>query len=71
MSTDIRTDYEKRTAERRGRVAALYRKYRDKFPEASDNRIFGCIAAELGMTIPGVRGICIETGVARSKTEPA
>lgn len=69
---DIRTDHEKKIAERRNKTAELYRQYREKFPDASDNRIFGVIAEEMGMTTPGVRSICIEMGVtkpARDKAE--
>lgn len=71
IKMDIRTDHEKKNAERRQKTAALYREYRKKFPDASDNRIFGCIAEELGMTTPGVRTICIEMGVATKKTSEA
>ncbi len=71
MSTDIRTDYQKRSEALRLRVAALFQKYREKFPEASDNRIFELIAADLGLTRTGVRGMCIKAGVATEKTKTA
>jgi len=59
---DIRTDHEKMIAKRREDVVNRYKKLREKHPGASDNRIFVCIADELGMTTPGVRTICIEMG---------
>lgn len=63
MIEDIRTEREKMLAERRDRVVALYKEVRENYPDASENRIFQAIADEVGLSIVGVRTICIERGV--------
>lgn len=65
MIEDIRTPREKALDERRDRVVALYKEAREKWPEASDNRIFKAVADEMGLSLVGVRGICIERGATR------
>lgn len=59
---ELLTDHEKKLAQRREEVVTRYKRLREKYQDASNNRIFGCIAEDLGMTIPGVRTICIEMG---------
>lgn len=63
MIEDIRTEREKALAERRDKVVELYKDARQKFPEASENRIFQAIADQMGLSCVGVRTICIERGV--------
>lgn len=63
MIEDIRTEREKALAERRDKVVELYQETRQKFPDASENRIFQAIADEMGLSCVGVRTICIERGV--------
>lgn len=65
MIEDIRTEREKELAERRDKVVELYKETREKFPDASENRIFQAVAANIGLTCVGVRNICIERGVTK------
>ena len=62
---DIRTDFQKKMEAQRETVCERYKAYREKYPDAKDNRIFECIAKEMEMSRDGIRSICIRAGVAQ------
>jgi len=65
-NVDFRTEKEKQRDAEYDRIAARYVEYRTMYPVevVSDNKVFGKIAAEYGRTIPSVRTICFNAGVA-------
>ena len=57
---DIRTPIEKERDARHSQICNAYVEYLAKFPNASPNRLFGIIANQYGMSIPGVRNVLIK-----------
>lgn len=60
---DIRTARKRKADERREAVTTMYSNLRHLHPSASENAIFQAVAYTFGLTIPGVRSICIKAGV--------
>lgn len=55
--SDLRTERERRRAQRDVRLTARYKELHREQPNASDNRIMGKLAEEFNLTIMGVKGI--------------
>ena len=60
MVMDIRTPIEKERDARHMQICNDYVAYLQKFPNASPNRLFGIIAQQYNMSIPGVRNVLIK-----------
>lgn len=61
--TDLRTPVEKAREERHKRICAMFLDLSNKQPNVAPHRIFGAIAQEVGMTVPGVKHIIVQNGL--------
>lgn len=62
MTMDLRTPTEKARQERDAKLCADYKELRESNPTCSDNRIFGALAEDNGLTIMGIKGIIKRNG---------
>ncbi|MCD8313181.1 MAG: hypothetical protein LUC24_03385 [Bacteroidales bacterium] len=60
---DIRTDFERAREERWDEIAERFVTLKEMNPLAKPCRLCGVIAKERGMSVQGVRRICVRTGV--------
>lgn len=66
---DFRTKSEKARAERCKRICSRYLSYSSENPTAAPHRIFGVIADEEGMTVPGVKNIIVNNGLYQCRSK--
>ena len=63
MELDVRTPIEKARDEKHQKICNLYVKLLSDRPDLAPHRIFSIIAQEVGMTVPGVKNVCVNNGL--------
>ena len=61
--TDLRTPIEKKRDEKHQRICQMFLDLSNRQPNVAPHRIFGVIAQEVGMTVPGVKHIIVKNGL--------
>lgn len=65
--TDLRTSIEKAREEKYKKICNMFIDLSNNQPKVAPHRIFGAIAKEVGMTVPGIRSIIVKNGLYKTR----
>ena len=66
---DLRTPIEKARDEKHKRICTMFLDLSNRMPSCAPHRIFGVIAQEVGMTVPGVKHIVVQNGLYQTQAK--
>lgn len=64
---ELLTDFEKKMRARDERIIAMYRRLKKQYPNATNNRIYGEMASDIGFSTQGIRLTLIKYGVVKKR----
>jgi hypothetical protein len=64
---ELLTDFEKKKKARSERIIAMYRRLKKQYPNTTNNRIYGEMASDIGLSAQGIRLTLIKYGVVKKR----
>lgn len=62
---ELLTDFEKKKKARNERIISMYLRLKKQYPTATNNRIYGEMASDIGLSAQGIRLTLIQYGVVK------